>query len=82
VPKPTSLDFAGIADGVKRNNMGFGGVKVTVDADVENGFVTLKPTGQRFPLAGPPPPTPARGRLTFEVRNAEDPSRTALEPIR
>jgi hypothetical protein len=48
VPQPTAFDFRELADGVKRNNLGLGGFILEADAEVRDGRVLLRPTGQAF----------------------------------
>ena len=82
VIQPMMLDFAKLADGIKRNNVGTAGITLEATAEVKDGKVVLKPTGQAFPIEGaaPAPPGPARRKL--KVHDWTDPARTRLEIIR
>lgn len=65
--RPVALDFAAIADGVIRNNMGLGGIQVRVRGRLDGGQAVLDGTGQRVPLVGAP--AAADGAwLWFEAR--------------
>lgn len=55
VPKPGPIDFPVLADGVIKNNMGLGGIAVTVASRIEDGHVVFEKTGQRHRLEGAPP---------------------------
>jgi hypothetical protein len=83
VPLPLQLDFAALAEGLTRNNVGLAGITLTAEALVDAGWVTLRPTGQKFALHGAAPVPPAAGpaRRSFVVVHAEDPPRTALEVV-
>jgi hypothetical protein len=63
VPDPTTFDFAALAVGIKKNNLGLTGIWVEVDAVQDGGRVTLQPTGQSFPLEGVPRPGAARFKV-------------------
>ena len=80
VPRPMALDFAVLADGVVRNNMGVGGFTVTAVASVDGGKVTLHPTGQGFRLAGAPPSQPGEAMRRMKVVDWSEPQKTALDP--
>lgn len=82
VPQPLPLDFAQLADGIKRANVGTAAIRFEARAEVKDGKVVLHPTGQAFPLAGPPPPDPAAARRWMNVLEWEDPGKTRLEVIR
>ena len=81
VPQPMEFDFAKLADGIKRNNVGTAGITVEATAEVKEGKVVLLPTGQAFPLEGtsPTPPGPARRKL--RVHEWTDPFKTRLEVL-
>jgi hypothetical protein len=64
VIRPTAFDFAALADGLKRANVGYGGAVLTADVEPKDGQVVLRGTGQAFPLEGPAPPA---GRRSFDV---------------
>jgi len=74
------LDFAALADGVVRNNMGVGGFALYAQASVEGGRVTLHPTGQSFLLAGAPPSQTGESMRRMRVLDWSDPKKTALDP--
>ena len=80
VPRAMPLDFTALADGVVRNNMGVGGISVLARASVEEGRVVLRPTGQAFPLAGPPPSQTGEAIRRMTVVDWSDPRKTALDP--
>jgi hypothetical protein len=89
VASPQRLDFAELADGVRRNNVGIAGITFSARATVApaapggdgGGSVTLDPTGQIFPLRGTAPASHSGTATwsTWRVRDWEDPSKTALE---
>jgi hypothetical protein len=72
-----TLDFAALADGVRRNNVGVAGISVAAEVRFKQGRVVVPATGQRFPLSGT---APADGWTWFEVVDWDDPDRTALAP--
>lgn len=76
------LDFAELADGVRRNNMGLGGFRFQANATVRGSVVRLEPTGQMFPLAGEAPAEGGSAWRTFRVLEWEDPAKTKLEMVR
>ena len=80
VPRPMPLDFAVLAEGVVRNNMGVGGFVVHARASVGDGKVTLHPTGQVFLLSGSPPSQPGEAMRRMSVVDWSDPTKTALDP--
>src|SRR5688572_13328271 len=63
VVAPMELDFAKLADGIKRNNVGTAGMTLWASAEVKDGRVILQPTGQAFPLEGRAAPGVARRKL-------------------
>jgi hypothetical protein len=77
VPKPMEFDFAALADGIKRNNVGTAAILVEAVAVVEGGRVKFARTGQTFPLEGSASPEAARRR--FRVLDWEDKAKTRLE---
>lgn len=79
VARPMTLDFAALADGIKRNNVGTAGITVQATAEVKDGRVVLQPTGQAFPLEGPAPGSAGPVRRTLKVHDWADPARTRLE---
>ncbi len=82
VIRPMALDFAALADGIKRNNVGTAGITVETTAAVKDGKVLLQPTGQAFPLEGAPPADGAASRRTLRVHEWLDPAKTRLEVLR
>lgn len=80
VPRPMPLDFAALADGVVRNNMGIGGFTLHARASVGEGRVTLHPTGQSFLLVGPPPSQTGEVLRRMTVLDWSEPKKTALDP--
>jgi hypothetical protein len=74
------LDFAEIADGVVRNNMGVGQIDVRLRATTSADRVTILPTKQTFPLQGSAPATPpADGEWhEFRVDSPSEPARTTF----
>src|SRR5262245_47737991 len=81
VPKPMELDFAALADGIKRNNVGTAAIQVEAVVNVEANRVTFAETGQAFRLEGsaPTPAGPARRKL--RVLDWVEKSKTRLEFI-
>ena len=82
VVRPMPLDFAALADGLKRNNVGFGGAEVTAEVESVDDRLRFAATGQTFPRAGPAPDVAGPSRRTLRVLDAKDPSRTRLEVLR
>ena len=81
VPAPMELDFAKLADGIKRNNVGTAAITVEAQAEVKEGRVLLRPTGQSFPLEGKPPADTGVKRRKLKVHEWEDPAKTKLESV-
>ena len=77
VPRPATLDFGALADGIRRANVGTAAIEVEVDFKVTDGRVVIEGTGQSFPLEGAGP-----GRLRFRVHGWERAETTRVEPIR
>lgn len=82
VVRPLPLDFAALADGLKRNNVGFGGVDVTAELEAVGDRLRFAATGQAFPRAGPAPEAPGPSRRTVRVLDATEPGKTRLELLR
>ncbi|HYF00845.1 MAG TPA: hypothetical protein VEJ18_18125 [Planctomycetota bacterium] len=82
VVRPMTLDFAALADGLKRNNVGYGGADVTAEVEAVDDRLRFTATGQAFPRAGPGPETPGSSRRTVRVLDGKDPSKTRLELLR
>ena len=77
VPKPMTLDFAGLADGFRRNNVGVAGIKVEAAAELKSGAAVIQPSGQSFRLKEGAD-APAK-RRAFRVLNWKEPDKTVLE---
>ncbi|MGE0144908.1 MAG: hypothetical protein AB7I19_12470 [Planctomycetota bacterium] len=77
---PRALDFAEIADGVVRNNMGVGRIDVRLRATTNADRVTILPTKQTFPLRGSAPSTPPVDGdwHEFRVDSPSEPARTTF----
>ena len=52
IPDEVELDFAELAEGLRRNNVGVGGFRLTVQARCEDGYLVLEPSEQAFVLSG------------------------------
>jgi len=72
------FDFAALVDGLRRNNVGYGGMLLQAELDVKDGRATFPETGQSFPLEGDDPG--GRSVRRVDVRDAATPSRTRLVP--
>ena len=81
VAKPMNLDFAQLAEGIKRNNVGTAGITVEATAEVKDGKVVLQPTGQAFPLEGRAPTSPGHARRKLKVHDWTDAAKTRLEVV-
>lgn len=81
VTKPTVFDFAALADGIKRNNVGTAGIEVQAMAEVRDGKVVLQPTGQAFPIEGSAPRTSGAARRKLRVHDWTDPAKTRLQVL-
>lgn len=77
-----SLDLAALVDGLRRNNVGYGGLTIRADVEVRDGRATLSATGQSFPWEGPEPASGAGSLRVLRVRDAAKPSRTRVEEAR
>lgn len=77
-----TLDFARLADGVKRANVDLMGITFQASAEIRDGGIVLQPTGQRFPLAGPAPSDVSASRRTMKVLDWLDPSKTRVEIVK
>lgn len=82
VVKPTTFDFKGLADGIKRNNVGTAGIEFEANAEIRDQQVVIQPTGQAFRLAGTPPEQKGPARRRLKVLNWEDPEKTELQVLR
>lgn len=82
VIRPMPLDFAALADGIKRNNVGTAAITVEATAAVKDGKVLLQPTGQAFLLEGAAPADGAASRRTLRVHDWADAAKTRLEVLR
>lgn len=81
IPDPRPLDFARLADGIKRNNVGTAAIRLQATAEVRDFTVILRPTGQEFPLHGSAPEDPSARRRTLRVHGWEDPATIRLELV-
>jgi len=81
VPRPMRLDFAALADGIKRANVGTAGILVVAIVETKQGFVRFQATGQSFPLKGPAGQEGEARRLSLRVLDWELPDRTKLEIV-
>lgn len=79
VIRPMTLDFKALVDGIQRNNVGTAGIEVEATVEVSGNRVAIQPTGQAFPLTGPPSDG---GRRRMRVRDWQDPAKTSLEILR
>jgi hypothetical protein len=82
VVQPMSFDFKALADGIARNNVGTAGIEVEAIVEISEAKVVIQPTGQSFPLFGPPPSGEKTARRRHKVLEWQDPARTSLELIR
>jgi hypothetical protein len=71
------FDFPALVDGLKRANVGFGGLTVRADFDLKDDRATLVATGQSFPYEGP---AGERAVRLLRVRDAAVPAKTRMEP--
>jgi hypothetical protein len=79
VPQPMTLDFARLADGIKRNNVGVAAITLEAVCIVKDGRVMIQPTGQSFSLSGTPPVESGPVRRSLKLLDWEDPSKCRLE---
>ena len=82
VPKPMTLDFKALADGIKRNNVGTAGIEIEASVQIRDGKVVIQPTGQTFPLAGSSPEQQDATRHRLKVLTWDDPAKTELQVLR
>lgn len=76
-----TLDFAEVAAGVRKNNMGLAEIRFESRVAVEGSTVRLVPTGQAFELVGPAPGEGAPAWRKLRVLNWETkPVRVAFLP--
>ena len=73
VPKPMTLDFTALADGIKRANVGTAAIEIDVAFEVKGDRVVLAGTGQSFPVE---PGAPQGIRL--KVLDWTDPATTRV----
>lgn len=78
VPKPMTLDFQALGEGIIKNNMGVGAIFVEADVEIRDGTVTFRATGQRYPLQGTAPDF--RGWRRLRVHAWENRAATRLQP--
>jgi hypothetical protein len=79
VPKPMTLDFRALADGIRRNNVGTAGIEFEATVEVREGSVVIQPTGQTFRLRNAP--AKGTGRMRMKVLDWEDPAKTGVEVL-
>jgi hypothetical protein len=79
--RPQALDFAALAEGVRRNNMGLAGFRLEARAAVSGGKVRIEPARQEFLLHGAAPPDGSPAWRTLRVHRWDDPSKIALEVL-
>src|SRR6185436_6019039 len=73
VIRPLAFDFKGLADGIKRNNVGTSGIEFEAQTEIRDRTLVIQPTGQVFPLAGPPPDEKGLLRRRVKVLEWQDP---------
>jgi hypothetical protein len=81
VPDPRPLDFTGLAEGIRRNNVGTAAITVRAIAEVARGKVILQPTGQEFALHGNAPADGGARPRRLRVHGWEDPAAIRLEVL-
>lgn len=81
VVRPVTFDFAQLADGLKRNNVGVTSITVEATVSVRSGRVEIQGTGQSFPLEDPPPPDSGPSRRKLRVFGWESPAQTKLRIV-
>lgn len=69
------FDFAGLADRVRRNNLGVDAIHVEGDVRFVDGRVVFARSDQSFPVQGE---VPADGWTRLSVLHWDDPERTQL----
>jgi len=79
VIQPMTFDFKALADGIQRNNVGTAGIELEAAVEVAGNRVVIQPTGQSFPLVGPPPES---GRRRLKILDWQDPVKTSVEKSR
>ncbi len=77
-----TLDFADLADGVRRNNVGVGAIQVQFEARFDGERVIATRTDQSFRLVGGAGEPPPAGWTRFAVSDWDEPERTALRVVR
>lgn len=82
VVRPLVFDFKGLADGIKRNNVGTAGIQLDVSAEIREGRVVIPETGQSFPLEGPPPKESGVQRRRLKIVEWPDPAATRAEILK
>ena len=75
------FDFTKLLDGLKRNNVGLGGIKLQTTVSLANGTFQIHPTGQTLPLRGKPPAESGISRRWLNVLDWQHPEKTKLEMI-
>ena len=75
------FDFTKLLDGLKRNNVGLGGIKLRATVSLAEGTLQIQPTGQSLSLSGKPPAESGKSRQWLKVLEWQDPKKTKLEII-
>ncbi len=78
VIRALTLDFAALADGMKRANVGLDSITFQASVEVREGRAVLRPTGQSFPIEGPPPADPGPAWRRMKVLDWGDPAKTRV----
>ena len=73
------FDFKALLDGLMRNNVGLGGIRLLATVTVDNGKVGISPTGQGYSLQGEPPAETGPSRRWLRVMNWQDPAGIRVE---
>jgi hypothetical protein len=78
IPEAMTLDFAALADGIRRNNVGTVGFLLDATVVVKDGMVEIQPTGQKFALDGAAPADPGPAKRKLRVLEWGDPEKTKV----
>jgi len=68
---PVTFDFASLADGLRRSNVGALGATIEATVEIKDGRVRFYPTGQTIRLEGPAPADSGRARRKMRVHDGE-----------
>ena len=74
-----AFDFKALHDGLMRNNIGLGGVRIQATVTVRGGQVRIEPTGQVFPLQGSSTTNKGFFHGVLRVLDVPDPAGTPIE---